>query len=159
MLVTSPSKLAALVGIFCFSLTPSTIWAEEEGSTAATRDIVMALFEAFNAQDLDAVMALYHPDVAKINPDHPGPRVGREVVREIYSSIFQEMPGVQDIVRRIIAEGDQAAVEFTASWSLPGEDGTSMEQELHIAAFIKIKDGRIIEDVTYYDRSPLPRAD
>ena len=155
----STSKPAAMAALFCFSLISLTVCAGEEDSTTETRDIVIALFEAFNAHDLDAILVLYHPDIAKINPDHPEPRVGKEVVREIYSNIFQELPGVQDTVRRIIAEGDQAAVEFTASWSMPGEDGTPVNPELNIAAFMKIKDGRIIEDVTYYDRSPLPRAD
>ena len=143
---------AMLAAIVCFGLIPLTACAEEESSAAQTRDIVIALFEAFNAHDLDAVLALYHPDVMKINPSHPEPRYGKEVIREIYSSLFQQLPGVQDTIGRIICEGNQASVEFTASWPSPVKDGTSIDQELKVAAFIKIKHGKIIEDVTYYDR-------
>ena len=47
--------------------------------------VVRAVFEAWNAGDMDAVRELYDPDVIVRYPEgvpEPGPFVGREAVRD-----------------------------------------------------------------------------
>ena len=124
-------------------------------SVVQVRATVNTLFKAFNAHDLDAVMAVYDPRVVKMNPGLSAPQVGRDVVRKIYSDLFTQLPGVRDKVNRIIVEGNQAAVEFTASWSVEGRHGSTIDREFRIAAFLTIEDGMITEDTTYYDPSVL----
>jgi len=123
-----------------------------QAGTAETRAIVEAVFEAFNRHDLEAVVALYHPEAKLVTPGYPEPRFGLDVIRATYKDHFDNIPGVYDKVTRIVAEGDEGAVEFTASWEQPTEDDPSARGELHIAAFLKIKDGLIIEDITYFDQ-------
>lgn len=123
-----------------------------QAGSAETRAIVEAVFEAFNRHDLEAVVALYHPEAKLVTPGYPEPRYGLEVIRATYKDHFDNIPGVYDEVTRIIAEGDEGAVEFTASWEQPTEEDPKARGELHISAFLKIKDGLIIEDITYFDR-------
>ena len=142
----------AMATILYIAFDPLTVCAEQEDSTNSTRDIVIALFAAFNAHDLDAVLALYHPEVMKKKPDHPESRYGKDMIRENYSALFQ-LPGVHDTVHRIVVEGNQASIEFTGSWwNKAITDGTLTEQSLKVAAFLTIEDGKIVEEVTYYNR-------
>ena len=69
-------------------------------SVVQVRATVNTLFKAFNAHDLDAVMAVYDPRVVKMNPGLSAPQVGRDVVRKIYSDLFTQLPGVRDKVNR-----------------------------------------------------------
>ena len=123
-----------------------------QADTAETRAIVEAVFEAFNRHDLDAIVALYHPDAKLVTPGFPEPRYGLEVIRATYKDHFDNIPGVYDEVTRIVAEGNEGAVEFTATWDQPTEDDPEARGALKIAVFLKIKDGLIIEDITYFDR-------
>jgi uncharacterized protein (TIGR02246 family) len=120
-----------------------------------TKAVVEALFAAFNRHDLEGVVALYSPDARLVTPGFPEPRYGLNVVREEYQSHFENIPGVHDEVVRIIADGNQAAVEFTASWEQPTEDEPDARGVLHIAAFITIENGKIVEDIAYFDRKAL----
>ena len=120
-----------------------------------TRQIVLALFEAFNRHDVEALVEAYAEDVKIISPGDTEPRSGREVVREIYQGHFDDIPGVHDAVQNIVAEGDRAAVEFIATWDQPTEDDPDARGSLRIAAFLKVKDGLIVEDFTYFDQMAL----
>ena len=83
------------------------------------------------------------------------PQIGREVVRKIYDGHFENIPGVHDAVQNIIAEGNQGSVEFIASWDQPTEDDRNARGNLRIAAFITVKNGKIIQDITYFDQMEL----
>ncbi len=147
----------ALMGLALglFLLGAETLAANEAsaGQTAKTRAIVVQLFEAFNRHDLEAMVALYHPDVLTITPDQPQGQQGLAVIRETYARLFEDLPGGQETVHRIVAEGNQAAVEFTAVWEMTTENGETVRLQLPIASFVEIRDGKIILDKTYYDRS------
>ncbi len=78
-----------------------------------------------------------------------------EVVREIYDGHFENIPGVHDAVQNIIAEGDQWSVEFIASWDQPTDDDLNARGNPRIATFITAKNGKIIQDITYFDRMEL----
>ncbi|MHA1544253.1 MAG: nuclear transport factor 2 family protein [Alphaproteobacteria bacterium] len=138
--------LLLTIMIFGF-LTPAA-----RADTEKTRAIIEAVFEAFNRHDLEAVVALYHPEAKLVTPGFPEPRYGLDVIRATYKDHFDNIPGVYDEVTRIVADGDQAAVEFTATWAQPTEDDPEARGALKIATFLTIKDGLIIEDMTYFDR-------
>ena len=78
-----------------------------------------------------------------------------EVVHEIYDGHFENIPGVHDAVQNIIAEGDQGSVEFIASWDQPTDDDPNAQGNPRIATFITAKNGKIIQDITYFERMEL----
>ena len=128
-----------------------------EDNSEETRQIVVALFEAFNRHDVEALVALYSKDTKIVSPGDIEPRIGHEIVREIYQGHFDNIPGVHDAVQNIVAEGDRAAVEFIATWEQPTEDDPGARGSLRIATFIMVIDGKIAEDITYYDRLELTK--
>jgi len=152
-------KLAILAGLILFIGAACSQSDTKTSQTEETRAVVEAVFEAFNRHDLEAVVALYHPDAMFITPTYTEPRYGEETTRLIYQDHFDNIPGVHDQVTRIVAEGNQAAVEFTATWDQPTEDDPEARGALKISVFLKLKDGLIIEDITYFDRmvfEPMP---
>lgn len=141
------------VPMFYLAVVPGALAGEAEN--AETRALVGAIFESFNRHDLDGIVAFYHPEAKIVTPSFPEPRYGLEVVRDMYRDHFENIPGVHDQVTRIVAEGNQAAVEFTATWDQPQEGDPAARGELKIAVFLKFKDGLVIEDITYFDRAAL----
>ena len=117
--------------VLLFSFSPSLVNAGDMES-AKTRAIVEAVFEAFNRHDLESIVALYHPNAKMVAPNNPEPRYGLAVVREEYKGHFDNIPGVHDQVTRIVAEGNQAAVEFTATWDQPTESDPDARGALHL---------------------------
>jgi ketosteroid isomerase-like protein len=126
-----------------------------KSETEQTREAVIAVFKAFNDHDLEGIVALYDPDAKYVTPSFPEPRYGLELVRTTYKDHFDNIPGVHDQVTRIVAEGDEAAVEFTATWDQPTEGNPTAKGSLKIAAFLKFRNGLIVEDITYYDQAAL----
>ncbi len=109
-------------------------------------DLVDELYAAFNRHDLDAMWALYDEDARHVSPTDPSGWSGEEKFREVYGGLFDSLPGLRDDVVSVVVDGDRAAIEFVASW-----DGPDGRIELPIAGFLTIRNGRIVEDVTYYD--------
>jgi len=124
-------------------------------NSEATRQVILALFEAFNRHDTEALVELYSEDARILSPGDIEPRVGHAVVRDIYAGHFDNIPGVHDAVQNIIAEGNRGSVEFIASWDQPTEDDPDARGQLRIAAFITVKNGKIVQDITYFDRVEL----
>lgn len=126
-----------------------------DDDSAATRQVIVSLFEAFNRHDTEALVALYSEDAQILSPGDLNPRVGNSVVRDIYADHFDNIPGVHDAVQNIVVEGNRGAVEFTASWDQPTEGDPDARGQLRIAAFITVRNGKIIKDITYFDRVEL----
>ena len=131
--------------------------ASAEDNSEETRQIIVALFEAFNRHDVEALVALYSQDTKIVSPGDLEPRIGQEVVREIYQGHFDNIPGVHDAVQNIVAEGDRAAVEFIATWEQPAKDDPGARGSLRIATFITVRNGKIAEDISYYDQLELAK--
>jgi ketosteroid isomerase-like protein len=118
---------------------------------AGARAVAERLFEAFNRHDAAAMRALYAPDAMHISPAFCSPKRGPEEIASVYQGLFTSLPDVHDEVVQIVAEGDHAAVRFVArSKSLP--------QPLLLAAFIQVRDGRIVREETFYDVAGPCRA-
>jgi ketosteroid isomerase-like protein len=123
-----------------------------EDNSMDTRQVILALFEAFNRHDTESMVALYSKDAEVFSPGNIEPRVGPDAIREIYDGHFDNIPGVHNAVQNIIVDGDRGSVEFVASWSQATKDDLNARGKLKIAAFITINDGKIIRDVAYFDR-------
>lgn len=157
----NPKNFLIIIGLALLLLVPVKT-ALAEGDSEETRQIVLALFEAFNRHDLEAIVALYSPEAKMVTPSFPEPRYGRDVVRLIYKDHFDNIPGVHDEVTRLVAAGNEAAVEFTATWDQPTEADPKARGALKISVFLKVEEGLVVEDITYYDRmvfEPMPDDD
>src|SRR5215207_3342765 len=101
-------------------------------------EVVRALFEAWNAGDMDAFRELFHPDaVMRMAQDwpEPGPYVGREAIMRESEQLRQTWGGRDtaepigdfiDVGDRVAVRhiwrgaghGPEAAVELTAVWTV-----------------------------------------
>lgn len=135
--IVSPLLFAALL------FWPSSGYAAPPQSPEKT---VIAMFDAFNRHDVDALVSLYAETAVLVSPDYCQPKHGKAAVREIYSGLFNAIPDVYDDLKTLIVSGDTVAVEFIAT----GQMGDfSIHQP--IAAFIQVQNGLIIRDTGYFD--------
>ncbi len=90
------------------------------------QDLPRLFIEAFNAGDLDAIMALYEPD-AVLAPQ-PGQQVsGTEAIREAISGFFALNPRFEGQTKRLLQAGDLALAHL--AWRIigTGPDGNPIE--------------------------------
>lgn len=106
--------------------------------------LVKAMFDAFNAHDVDALKAFYAEDAVVIAPESCEPTVGRDAIGASYAEMFAQIPDVHDALEVVVTEGDVTAVIFTASSELAAF-------ELPIAAFLTIEDGLVTEDRVFFN--------
>lgn len=140
---------------------PATIEADSTANQmqeAEAVKVMHAMFEAFNRHDLEAMQALYADDAVFVSPEMPEPVVGAHHVKTIYGPLFEMAPDVKDEVIHYIHNGDEVAVEFVSTGTVENispDDPIEMKGrkfELHIFARLKVKDGKIVEDVSYFDQ-------
>jgi uncharacterized protein (TIGR02246 family) len=109
---------------------------------------------AWNAQDPDAIVALYTDDVVFQN--HTAgeePISGREAVRTHLAGIFERWPTMRFSLRRLYLAPDCCTSEWTARATAP--DGRDLEWDG--VDVMPIRDGRIArKDV--YSTSHIPRS-
>ena len=117
-------------------------------SGVGNEQIIRSLFAAFNRHDVDGLAALYAPDAYLMSSDFSEPRHGPEGVRKTYSELFSQLPSVHDEVKTLIVKGDEAAIEFISTW---GANGKMPTGRLEIATFFKLRRGKIVSDITYFN--------
>lgn len=114
----------------------------------APRDVVTRMFAAFNDHDAAAIAKLYAPDAVLTSPDFCGPR-GSPDIERTYAALFAAYPDIRDVVEETVADGDRVAVRFTAT-------AKSADFRLPIATFLRVRNGRIVEDRSYFDNGGRP---
>lgn len=119
-------------------------------------DIVSAYYAAFNAGDLDAFLAMLHPEVV-----HDINQGRRETGKDAFSRFMQHMnrcyrEHLADIVVMASADGSRAAAEFTVlgeyivtDEGLPEASG--QRYVLPAGAFFEIRDGKVARVTNYYN--------
>jgi ketosteroid isomerase-like protein len=118
---------------------------------SANEQIIRSLFAAFNRHDVDGLAALYAPDAYLMSSDFAEPRHGPEGVRKTYSDLVARLSSVHDEVKTLIVQGDEVAAEFVSTWRANGKIPAG---RLEIATFFKLRNGKIISDVTYFNVPP-----
>ena len=151
---TGRNTVASFILLSLIFLFPAPVTLAEN-SSEITRQVIVTLFEAFNRHDIETLVGLYSEDARILSPGDIEPQIGRAVVRKIYKDHFDNIPGVHDAVQKIIVDGNEGSVEFVASWDQPTEDDRNARGNLRIAAFITVEDGKIIQDISYFDRMEL----
>ena len=81
---------------------------------AALEDVIARYNEAWNAHDLDAIMALHAPGMVFANHT-AGERAEGEAVREHIGSIFETWPDIAFTIRRLYVRDGLVVQEWTAT--------------------------------------------
>jgi hypothetical protein len=115
----------------------------------AFAELIRRFYEAFNAEDLDALVATLHPGVELVTAR--GPRFGHEGAR-VWAS---REPG-GELEQRVVLEGirehgDRAVALIRRQWWWRGEDKLADEEEL--GALFEFRDGLIGRVVCSEDRA------
>ena len=141
------NKKAALISLTVLACVLRTAGFAQP-SNSSNEEIIRKLFATFNRHDIDGLAAFYAPDAYLMSSDFPEPRHGPEGIRKTYSELFAELPNVHDDLKTVITNRDEVAVEFVSTWDISGKLGSG---RLEIATFFKLRRGKIISDVSYFN--------
>jgi uncharacterized protein (TIGR02246 family) len=119
----------------------------DDGPTNATLALVERFHDAFNRQDIEAVMALMADDCVFENtyPPPDGTRhAGRQAVRAAFSDFFASSPGAHFEIEDVAALGGHAVLRWRYQWNNPDSQG-------HIRGVdvFRIQDGKIAAKLSY----------
>ena len=110
--------------------------------------------DAWNAHDLDAIMALHAPDMVFENHT-AGERAEGEQVREHIAAIFEGWPDIEFTTRRLYVRDDLVVQEWTA--------GATHNRELRRGDLVAAPSGKRIEwegmDVIPFEDGLVKRKD
>jgi ketosteroid isomerase-like protein len=115
-------------------------------------EVVLAVYAAWNAGDMDAVREMHHPDVIlRTLPEWPeaGPWVGRETVmrgfeqmRDVFEADYLEM------VSHSIDVGDRVAVRVI--WHGGGQ---GPQADLELTGVYTVRKGRVVYQEFFWDHA------
>jgi steroid delta-isomerase-like uncharacterized protein len=97
----------------------------ESNSAAALENVIERYNDAWNAHDVDAIVALHTPGMVFENHT-AGERAEGDAVREHIASIFHSWPDLTFRTRRLYARDGLVVSEWTASATRP-ETGEQLE--------------------------------
>ena len=102
-----------------------------------------AVLDAFNAHDVDAILAFFTEDCVLDMPRGPAPGglrlVGKEQVRKGFQSRFDGIPDIHYGDERHFVSGDRGASE----WTIRGTQATGEPIEVRGCDLFEFTDGKI----------------
>ena len=112
-----------------------------------TADAVDRFNEAFNAHDVDAVMAAMTDDCVFENTSPPnGQRYeGQAQVRAAWEEFFAASPDAHFDGDDVIVAGDRCVVQWTYTWT--NDDGST--SSLRGVDVLRVRDGKVAEKFAY----------
>jgi ketosteroid isomerase-like protein len=118
--------------------------------TAINQDLVDAVGDAFNANDIDAVMAFFADDAVfdhAVGPEAHGIRFeGADAIRAVFAGLFEKVDNVHWQTLDCAIHGNKAYCEYRRKAT--HKDG-SVEEFLSVD-ILTFRDGLIIHKDTYY---------
>lgn len=122
----------------------------QSNSSEVTRELVDAIGDAFNSNDIDAVMPFFAEDATfdhAAGPDVHGIRiVGTEAIRAAFSGLFDATESVHWTTLDVGITGDKAYCEYRRVAKLKSGE----EQDFHSVDILKFRAGKIVHKDTYY---------
>lgn len=99
--------------------------------------MVQAQLDAYNAGDIDAFMATFHPEAELFSIEDPTPRAsGHEAVRAIYADLFERSPQLHSELVNRMAVGNRVIDHER----ITGREGGEV---LEIVMVYEVEDGAI----------------
>ncbi|MDA7967224.1 nuclear transport factor 2 family protein [Ruegeria sp.] len=118
--------------------------------TAVTRDLVDSVGDAFNANDIDAVMKHFADDATfdhAVGPQEHGVRFeGAETIRGVFAGLFDKVENVHWETLDCAISGNKAYCEYRRTAT--HKDGT--KEEFLSVDILTYRDGLIVHKDTYY---------
>jgi len=142
-------KAAAMILCFLLASGIGGATSAAAGAGAKSDAPVRLKFAAFNRHDVDAIEHIYASDATLRSPDYPA-LTGNAQIADTYRKIFDSIPDAQDNIETIESSPDHVYAQFV----LTGHFHGAQDQPVHvrIISVYSVKNGRIIDDATYYDR-------
>lgn len=122
---------------------------------------VRALIEAFNAHDIDRILAMFTDDAVWQAPSAPDPLVGRQPVAALLRGWFQAFPDFcfppEDVVVYQSLDGTKGASHWRVTGTMtgpldpPGFAATGRKFEVHGTCLYEFRDGRFSRHTIVYD--------
>jgi ketosteroid isomerase-like protein len=119
----------------------------KDDESAATLAAVDAFNEAFNAHDVDAVMARMTDDAVFESTSPPaGERYeGADAVRAAWVDFFAASPTAHFEAEDVIVAGDRCVVRWIYTWT--DDDGTP--GSIKGVDVLRVRDGKVAEKLAY----------
>jgi uncharacterized protein len=122
---------------------------QQDGSeTPGPLAAVHAHVEAFNADDLESLVAGFSDDAVFASGEHLV--VGRRGIRAMFADALRELDATLEL-RSAVVQGETAACELTERLGLEGR-----VFEFHIAAFYTVRGGVIARAKIYREGTSAP---
>jgi ketosteroid isomerase-like protein len=110
--------------------------------------VIERLLNATNAHDVDAMVALFHPDYDSRQPAHPGRAFsGREQVRANWGAMFSGIPDFRSRLLRSAQDGDVAWCE----WAWQGTRSDGQPFDARGVTLFEVVDGLIAAGTLYVE--------
>jgi ketosteroid isomerase-like protein len=116
------------------------------------RDATIALCQAWERGDAQAVAEMFAPDGRYEDPLFPEVLVGPDAIREGVGAAMTEITNLEIPIRHLAADGDVAICE-AAFLCEAVADGSRMDFDFAMA--IQVRDGRIVRLTEYFDPRPF----
>lgn len=114
-----------------------------------TRTIALRWFAAFNAHDLEAVLALYSDDAEHFSPklktrrpETNGWVTGKAALRDWWSDAFGRLPTLRYEVVKLTADTEQVFMEYIRH--------VQGEEDLRVGEVLEVRDGLIVASRVYH---------
>jgi hypothetical protein len=111
-------------------------------------EIIDRLTAALNDHDLDAMVALFHPDYDSRQPAHPGRTfAGRSQVRANWEAMFTGVPDLRAELVRSVQHGDTTWCE----WKWSGTRTDARPFEVRGVTLFQVHDDLIVAGTLYLE--------
>ncbi len=130
-------------------------------ATRQPRELIDALLDAWNAHDLDAVMACYDPAYDGTDVGEAASRQGAIALRKMVRRWFRAFPDLRVTPEQVIVQGDQVALGWLLSATHQGAfmriPATRRRITLRGVSMMTIADGRIARGSRIWDMAAFLR--
>lgn len=120
------------------------------------KQLLQNWIDAFQACDVEAVVACYADDAVNLQVAAGEPAVGVEQIRKDTAEFFQGFPDAWSRVENLMSDGDWAAWEWRGGGTFAGEfygnQPTGKTFEIRGCGFFNFRDGKIVYQRGYWDK-------
>lgn len=130
--------------------------AQEEANKAIW---MRSIDELWNAQDVSVIDELYAPDFAMIQDNGVGIVMGPAGYHMYYQTYVTGIPDLRMEVEQSIAEGEWAAIRYTAAGTQQGEllgiPATGQPARVVCISIARFRDGQFTENTMHFDKMSM----
>lgn len=123
------------------------------GSYDDARLLIDQIVAAYNSRDVDALVALYQPDVTYWSAID-GLQTGIDAVREHIDHLHETLPDEQMRAQTIVTDGEMIVTEFESSGTNPAGQLYSIE----FTEVFRLRNGKVASIKVYLDPEEVVNA-